>query len=89
MLPYQRVIKEGGYIVFADLEWTYAGYLSRLKDCEQIRSLKEVFTDEQMKDCQVNRVVNLFMLNDERFQRVLYNGNFTPHKEIFVKTSTK
>ena len=75
----KELCKQGGYIVFDDMEWTWENY-------EDIA--KKLFTTTQMKECQVSRVVNMFMLRDERFERVLFNDNFRPSREIFYKRFT-
>lgn len=63
----KEMIKKDGYIVFDDLYWSYAK--SPTANPEVNPEIKNLYTDEQINECQVQRVVNAFMLNDKSFRQ--------------------
>jgi len=44
-----------------------------------------LFTEEQIKDCQVKRVVEAFMIDDKRFKQIYIKGIINNDRAIFQK----
>lgn len=59
-------MRKKGLLVLDDLKWSYASSPTMSKNPE----LHRYMTDEQIKDCQMKRVENLFMAHDARYRRV-------------------
>ena len=55
-------MRKKGLLVLDDLKWSYASSPTMSKNPE----LHRYMTDEQIKDCQMKRVENLFMAHDAR-----------------------
>ncbi len=63
----KEMIKKSGYIVFDDLYWSIGK--SPTVNPEVNPGIKNLYTDEQINDYQVQRVVNAFMVNDKSFKQ--------------------
>ena len=75
----KELLKPNGYIVFDDLLWT--GRKSKAVYSEW----KDLYTEEQLCDCQIQRVVNAFMIEDARFQQIYLTQSLTPYCAVYKK----
>lgn len=75
----KELLKPNGYIVFDDVLWT--GRRSKAAYPE----LKDLYTEEQLCDCQVERVINAFMIEDEHFQQVYLTQSLNPYRAVYKK----
>ena len=64
------VLNEGGYIDFGDYNWRVTG--SSL-DPSKVPQMSYQYTQEQMDDYQVKRIINLFVTPDSDFSEVVEN----------------
>lgn len=81
----KELLKPNGFIIFDDIRWSYGN--SSTCNPEVFPQIKELFTDEQIYDCQIQRVVDAFMMGDERFKRVDIENVSSLFRAIFVKES--
>ena len=68
----KELLKPNGYIVFDDMNWT----CRKSGGEEMCNDLKDLYTEEQLCDRQVLRVVNAFMIEDRRFQQIYMGGGY-------------
>lgn len=61
----KELVKPGGYLIFDDMRWTYAG--SPTVNPDKNPGTAENMTEEQIADQQVTRVVRCFMEHDPAF----------------------
>ncbi len=64
----KEMIRPGGYVVFDDVNWSYE--ISHTCNPKVNSVVKNGFTHEQICDCQVKRVIRLFMERDEHFEKI-------------------
>lgn len=74
----KELLKPDGYIVFDDLDWA-------IKDSGMYLEWKDMFTEEQLCDFQIQRVLNAFMIDDERFQQVYMSQSLNPRRAVYRK----
>lgn len=79
----KELIKPDGYLIFDDMKWSLAK--SRTMNPEVFPKVNDWFTKEQISDCQIQRVVNAFMIHDDRFEQVYFGGNINPERAVFRK----
>lgn len=73
----KELLKPNGYIVFDDVYWAWAGEIDP--------KLKDMFTEEQLCDFQIQRVLNAFMIEDERFQQIYMSQSLNPWRAVYRK----
>lgn len=76
----KEMVMVGGYILFDDLFWKMSNVDSVWKE-----ELKTQYTEEQMNDEQIRRVVNAFMINDDRFQEIYMGDTLNPYRAIYKR----
>ncbi|MCI8672212.1 MAG: class I SAM-dependent methyltransferase [Lachnospiraceae bacterium] len=81
----KELIKPNGFIIFDDICWNYGN--SSTCNPKVFPQVKELFTDEQIYDCQIQRVVDAFMLSDERFKQFYIENISYLSRAIFIKES--
>lgn len=64
----KELIKPEGFLVFDDVNWSYA--ISPTCNPKVNPGICNGYTEEQICDCQVKRVIRLFMEQDEKFERI-------------------
>lgn len=64
----KKLIKPGGIIIFDDVNWSYQRSPT-MNPKKRPRTLKE-FSKEQIKTKQVRRVIEIFMENDNNWERI-------------------
>lgn len=74
----KELIKPNGYFVFDDMFWKAETYLPLYQEWEKL------YSEEQLDQCHVQRVVNAFMIGDRRFRRIFLNS-FHEYTAIFQK----
>lgn len=79
----KELLKENGYLIFDDVFWSYG--TSGACNPEVCPETKNSYTDEQINDFQVLRVIDTFMVNDESFKRIYMNGIDNPNRAVFKK----
>ncbi|WP_022756114.1 class I SAM-dependent methyltransferase [Butyrivibrio fibrisolvens] len=79
MVLLKRLLKVGGYLVVDDLNWSYANNKYRTKE-----EMLDKFPEEQYYACQVRRAVNLFLVDDDMFEEVIF-GDLNPYRAIYKK----
>lgn len=79
----KELIKPEGYLVFDDVFWTYEKSPSSNPNVNP--KMKELFTDEQLCDCQVQRVLNAFMITDKRFKEICMSSSLNPERAVYRK----
>lgn len=72
----KELLKSDGYIIFDDLRWTLG---------DEYPEAKDMYTEEQLNDCQVQRVVNAFMIEDQRFQQIYMTESLNPERAVYKK----
>lgn len=75
----KKLIKKDGYIIFDDLNWSIK------KHHPNASEFCELFTDEQLSDCQIRRVVNIFMQQDDNFSELCPSNTFTPSRVVYKR----
>lgn len=83
----KELMKSGAYIVFDDLYWSWKIWLSKRAESEMDSNktwVSERWTDEQIAEPQVRRVVNAFMINDTDYEEVK-QGRLNPFGRIVYK----
>ncbi|MCI8400770.1 MAG: class I SAM-dependent methyltransferase [Lachnospiraceae bacterium] len=75
----KELLKQDGYIVFDDMFWT----------CKSSKGVfpyvKDLYTNQQLEDAQVQRVVNAFMINAKRFQQIFMSTSINSERAVYVK----
>ena len=66
-----RLLKVGGFIEFDDYDWSYA--TSPTVNPSIRPQIKEKYTDEQIKTCQVGLVIDLLVKREARYSQVVNN----------------
>ena len=64
----KKLIKPGGIIIFDDVNWSYQRSPT-MNPKKRPRTLKK-FSKEQIKTKQVRRVIEIFMENDNNWERI-------------------
>ena len=64
----KELIRPGGYLIFDDVDWSYE--ISSTCNPKVNSAVKYGFTEEQICDCQVKRVIRLFMEREELFEKI-------------------
>ena len=79
----KELLKDKGIIIFDDMYWSY----ENRPTCNPKVSpgTSNLFTEEQIKDCQVKRVVEAFMIDDKRFKQIYIKGISNNDRAIFQK----
>lgn len=79
----KEMIKPGGFMIFDDLNWTFGNNAS----CNPIAfpKVKEWYTEEQIYDYQIQRVINVFMINDKNWQQIYLNSDINPNRAVFMR----
>lgn len=83
----KEMIKKQGYIVFDDLNWSIAE--SPTVNPEVNPRIRDLYTDEQISDCQIQKVINAFMVNDKSFKRCYMESKDGIHdsgRAVFQRT---
>ena len=62
----------GGYIILDDVNWSHVKSPTQKKNLDE---LSGYYTWEQLEDCQVRRVENVFLRNDHAFRKVSKNNS--------------
>lgn len=76
----KELLKPKGYLLFDDMYWTCS------KNNENMHlKWKELYPEEQLAEYQVQRVVNAFMIEDERFHQIYMTPSFNPWVAVFQK----
>ena len=76
----KELLKPKGYLLFDDMYWTCS------KNNENMYlKWKELYPEEQLAEYQVQRVVNAFMIEDERFHQIYMTPSFNPWVAVFQK----
>lgn len=75
----KELLKPNGYIVFDDMFWAVERSKSTYPEW------KDFFTEEQLGDCQVQRVVNAFMVEDKRFEQIYLTQSLNPWCAVYRK----
>lgn len=75
----KELLKPDGYMVFDDIFWSYS------QNENLAVSLADFYTEQQMEECQVQRVINAFMIGDRRFEEVYMSGSINPGRAVYVK----
>lgn len=78
----KELLTPNGYIIFDDMYWFCKG---EEEDDEPYSEMKEFYTDEQLSDCQIQRVVNAFMIEDKSFQEVYMVQSLNPYRAVYKK----
>ena len=81
----KELLKPDGFIVLDDVYWSYG--ISSTCNPNVFPAVKGLYTDEQIHDYQVKRVVNAFMINDVRFEQVYITNGSRSSRAIFKKVS--
>ena len=69
-----RLLREGGYVDFDDYRWTLAG--SPSMNPRVFPDVRRLYTDEQIREPQVARVVDLLVRRDPRYEELVENKIF-------------
>ncbi len=75
----KELLKPKGYIIFDDMFWTHK------LDEKRYKIGQTQYPEEQLADCQMLRVVNAFMLEDERFQQIYMTRAINPDRAVYMK----
>lgn len=75
----KELLKPNGYIVFDDVFWSYD------KNQKLAASVAEFYTEQQLRECQIQRVLNAFMIEDEQFQEVYVSHSINPGRAVYMK----
>lgn len=77
----KELLKPGGYIIFDDIFLTFktGGYQKLYLES------KEIYPEEQLCECQVQRVVNALMIEDKGFQQIYMTPTLNPSRAVFMK----
>lgn len=78
----KELVKVDGYIVFDDVYWSFANSPTMSKP-PTIDTLKEQYTEEQINECHIDIILELFMRNDDSFQQIYFSENRKPRKATF------
>lgn len=79
----KELLKSDGYIIFDDMKWTFEK--SRTMNPKISPRTLELFTKEQIEDSQIQRVVNMFMINDKDFEFVGFFGAVNGKRAVYRK----
>lgn len=76
----KQLLKKDGYIIFDDIDKSYdkAGL-------DRSSPVFERYTEEQTADCQIRRVVNIFMRNDENFREIFLSNTLVPGRVVYQR----
>ena len=66
----KMLLKPQGYIIFDDVQWAWEYYVKEVDDVEGRKWALSHYTDSQIKDFQVGRTLQIFMDDDDTFQRL-------------------
>lgn len=64
----KKLTKTGGYIVFDDIDWSYA--ISPTSNPKKWPMVTQLLTEEQIETCQVAMIVDIFMKDDPTWELV-------------------
>ena len=70
----KELLKPKGYLLFDDMFWARG---------TKNEKWNELYTEEQLTEYQVQRVVNAFMIEDDRFHQIYMSHSFNPCVAIF------
>ena len=70
----KELLKPKGYLLFDDMFWARG---------TKNEKWNELYTEEQLTEYQVQRVVNAFMIEDDRFHQIYMTHSFNPCVAIF------
>lgn len=79
----KELLKSDGYIIFDDMYWSYAN--SDTCNPKVLPEINNMFTEEQINDCQIRRVVNAFMIHDRDFEQIYMTESINPMRAVFHK----
>lgn len=74
----KKLIKKDGYIIFDDIDWSFK------KDCPNSPQYGK-FTEEQVADCQIKRVINIFMQEDDNFRELYLLKTLVPKRVVYQR----
>lgn len=79
----KELIKKNGIFIFDDVDWSIASSPT----CNPLvfPEVNNLFTEEQINDYQVERVIKAFMCNDEHFSRIYNSSPDNNGRMVFVK----
>ncbi len=75
--------KNGGYLVFDDMHWSYANSPTQNPKANPKTNMK--FTEDQINTAQISMVVDLFMRHDKDWVQIYLNNNLDPDRAVFKK----
>lgn len=75
----KQLVKKGGYLIFDDVDWSYKKYRATHP------TAFERYTEEQVADCQIKRVINLFMRDDGNFREIYLTGTLVPSRVVYQR----
>ncbi len=78
----KQLTKVGGYIVFDDVKWTFGNSITR--NPVERPNIETLYDDKQIHDCQVQRVLNMFMISDIDWCKVSV-GNVNNYRAIYKR----
>ena len=76
----KQLLKKDGYIIIDDIDWSYKRAYT-----DRSNSAFERYTEEQIADCQIKRVINIFMRNDENFREIFLSNTLVPDRVVYQK----
>jgi len=86
----KTLIREGGYLIFDDLHWSYG--TSPDRNSKVYPEILEQYTQEQVDTFQIQMVVDAFMKNDDQWvckqtthRRAVYQKKSGQKKSLFAK----
>jgi predicted O-methyltransferase YrrM len=78
-----ELLKPGGYLLFDDLDWTFA--TSPTCNPQANPRVKDMFTPEQMEMKHVLLICDLFFESNPRFKKVTFSGAISRSRALYRK----